>query len=139
MLEARGCWVPPPSPPAAEVASSAMNAGDSAMATRPTDTHTLPNTSIQNSPKLSARNPAGACRTPDAPLKTDRSSPTCAKDRFMSSLMKGSSGTSSAKNRSLQTCIAEPKTSVRRERGALVMNESIAFFVFRHKIRSELV
>ena len=126
MLDARGCWVPPPSPATPETRRSTRKTGATAIATSPPDTQTFPSISIQNSPADSASRPAGTCRIADAPLKTDRSIPTCVNDRPMSSLMNGRRGTSSAKNRSLHTCMVEPKTSVRRDLGALVMNETIA-------------
>ena len=127
MLEASGCCVPPPSPPMPDATTSAQNTGDSAIAISPTVTHTLPMISSQNSPMLSARNPAGTWSTADAPLNTERSSPTSVNDSPMSSLINGRSGTRRAKNKSLHTCIVDPNISVRRERGALVMNETTQF------------
>ena len=126
MLDASGCCVPPPSPPTPDAITRIMKTWESAIATSPADTHTLPSISIQNSPADSASSPAGTWRMADAPLKTERSIPTCVNDRPMSSLINGRSGTSSAKNRSLHTCMVEPNNSVRRDRGALVINETIA-------------
>jgi len=123
MLEASGCCIPPPKPAIPEATRSTTNTGDAAIPTSPADTQMLPNTSIQNSPTLSARNPAGICNTPDAPLKTDLIRPTSVNDRSMSSLIKGKRGTIKAKNRSLQMCMVEPKIRVRLALGALVKKE----------------
>ena len=126
MLDASGCWVPPPRPPMPDVITRITKTWDRAIATSPADTHTFPRISIQNSPADSASRPAGTWRMAEAPLKTERNRPTCVNDRPISSFMIGRRGTSSAKNRSLHTCMVDPKSSVRRDLGALVRNESIA-------------
>ena len=126
MLEPSGCWAPPPKPPRKLSASKRAKEDDRAMAIRPKPTQTFPRIRSQNSPVVSARIPEGIWRTAVAPVNTDFSSPTSVKERFRSSLMKGSRGTIRATNRSFQTCMAEPKARTRRDWGALVTKFSIA-------------
>ena len=68
ILEANGCCVPPPRPPIIANTNSNQNPFDIPIPINPAEAHKLPVTSIQNSPKYSAKKPAGTCSTAVAPL-----------------------------------------------------------------------
>ena len=79
------------------------NPGESPIAIRPAPTHTLPSTSSHTSLTAPARNPTGTWSTAEAPEKTDLNRKVSVYERPRSDLIRGSSGTRSAKKRSLQT------------------------------------
>ena len=75
MLEARGCCVPPPSPPIMVIEISDQKPGITDIPIKPMETQIFPPSNIQNSPICSAKNPAGIWRTAEVPAKADRNMP----------------------------------------------------------------
>ena len=93
--------------------NSSQNPFDIPIPINPADAQILPPTSIQNSPNRSAKNPAGTCNMPLAPLCADFIKPTSAYDNPKLSFIAGRSGIGKVNIRSLQICITDPKNKIR--------------------------